>query len=59
MSVPSVLTLLEVIEIVGDGKYWNHSRTAQNTGNHPDEGMGDGVSSYAWRDIAAGEELKS
>jgi len=47
----------EVIEIVGDGKYWNHSHTAQNTGNHPDEGMGDGVSSYAWRDIAVGEEL--
>eukprot|EP01052_Picozoa_sp_SAG31_P011094 SAG31_NODE_621_length_13502_cov_18.057002_7_plen_62_part_00 len=25
----------EVIEIIGDGKYWNHARTGQNTGNHP------------------------
>jgi len=50
----------EVLEVVGDGKYWNHSRTRQNTGNHPDgdgEGRGDGVSSYALRDIEAGEEL--
>ncbi|EOD24067.1 hypothetical protein EMIHUDRAFT_207150 [Emiliania huxleyi CCMP1516] len=52
-----------VLEVVGDGKYWNHSRTRQNTGsggNHPDgdgEGRGDGVSSYALRDIEAGEEL--
>lgn len=46
----------EVIEIIGDGKYWNHSTTA-NTGNHPDEGAGDGISSYALRDIAVGEEL--
>ena len=72
----------QVLEVVGDGKYWNHSRTRQNTGsggrsgeergrrlfmrlrlrtgNHPDgdgEGRGDGVSSYALRDIEAGEEL--
>jgi len=47
----------KVVEILDDAKYWNHSRTAQNTGNHPDEGRGDGVSSYALRDIAAGEEL--
>jgi|TARA_B100000513_G_scaffold19290_1_gene7639 SET domain-containing protein len=46
----------EVVEIIGDGKYWNHS-TTPNTGNHPDEAAGDGVSSYALRDIAAGEEL--
>ena len=46
----------EVVEIIGDGKYWNHARTGQNTGNHPD-GKGDGVSSYATRDLAAGEEL--
>ena len=43
----------EVVEIMGDGKYWNHARTGQNTGNHP-EGKGDGVSSYATRDIDAG-----
>lgn len=50
----------EVLEIVGDAKYWNHSRTSQNTGNHPDgdgDGRGDGVSSYALRDIEPGEEL--
>ena len=72
-----------MLEVVGDGKYWNHSRTRQNTGsggrsgeecgrrlslacprlrtgNHPDgdgEGRADGVSSYALRDIEAGEEL--
>ena len=48
----------EVVEIMGDGKYWNHARTGQNTGNHPDGSPpGDGVSSYALRDIAPGEEL--
>eukprot|EP00967_Tisochrysis_lutea_P143534 scaffold266767_cov33-Tisochrysis_lutea.AAC.1 len=50
----------EVLEIVGDAKYWNHSRMKQNTGNHPDgngEGRGDGVSSYALRDIEPDEEL--
>lgn len=50
----------EAIEIVGDGKFWNHSRAKQNTGCHPDgngDGRGDGVSSYALRDIEAGEEL--
>lgn len=50
-----------VVEILDDGKYWNHAKQkdGQNTGNHPDEaaGDGDGVSSYALRDIAAGEEL--
>ena len=44
-----------VIEILDDGKVWNHAPD-HNTGNHPD-GTGDGVSSYARRDIAAGEEL--
>ena len=46
------------IEILDDAKVWNHA-VDHNTGNHPDEheGMGDGVSSYARRDIAAGEEL--
>jgi hypothetical protein len=50
----------EVLEIVGDAKYWNHSRLAQNTGNHPDgdgDRCGDGVSSYALRDIEPGEEM--
>jgi SET domain-containing protein len=46
------------IEIMDDAKVWNHAPTP-NTGNHPDEahGAGDGLSSYALRDIAAGEEL--
>ena len=46
------------IEILDDAKVWNHAAD-HNTGNHPDEadGAGDGVSSYARRDIAAGEEL--
>jgi len=50
----------EVLELIGDAKYWNHSRARQNTGNHPDgagDGRGDGVSSYALRDIEPGEEL--
>ena len=46
------------IEILDDAKIWNHAPN-HNTGNHPDEanGEGDGVSSYARRDIEAGEEL--
>ena len=46
------------VEILDDAKVWNHA-VDHNTGNHPDEaaGAGDGVSSYARRDIAAGEEL--
>ena len=49
----------KVCEIVDDGKYWNHAKgSKQNTGNHPDgDAHGDGMSSYALRDIAAGEEL--
>ena len=49
----------KVIEILDDAKMWNHARAGQNTGNHPDEaqGEGDGESSYALRDIEAGEEL--
>ena len=49
----------QVIEILDDAKLWNHSKSP-NTGDHPDgegDGAGDGVSSYALRDIAAGEEL--
>ena len=47
-----------VVEILDDAKVWNHA-AAPNTGNHPDEanGVGDSLSSYALRDIAAGEEL--
>ena len=47
-----------VIEILDDAKVWNHS-AEPNTGNHPDEalGAGDGMSSYALRDIEPGEEL--
>ena len=48
-----------VIEILDDAKLWNHSKSP-NTGDHPDgegDGAGDGMSSYALRDIAAGEEL--
>jgi hypothetical protein len=47
-----------VIEILDDAKMWNHAAD-HNTGNHPDaeSGAGDGMSSYARRDIAAGEEL--
>ena len=47
-----------VIEILDDAKVWNHAPD-HNTGNHPNEGsgQGDGMSSYARRDIAAGEEL--
>ena len=46
------------IEILDDAKVWNHS-ASPNTGEHPDEarGFGDGLSSYALRDIEAGEEL--
>ena len=49
----------KVCEIMDDGKYWNHAKgSKQNTGNHPDgDAHGDGMSSYALRDIAAGEEL--
>ena len=49
----------KVVEILDDGKLWNHSRTVQNTGDHPNEanGEGDCLSSYALRDIEAGEEL--
>lgn len=50
----------EVLEIVGDAKFWNHSRVKQNTGNHPDGnsgGQGDGLSSYALRDIEPAEEF--
>ena len=46
------------MEVIGDGKYENHSHVNQNTGNHPD-GLGDGESSYALRDIEVGEELLS
>jgi hypothetical protein len=44
--------------MLDDAKMWNHAADP-NTGNHPDEesGAGDGMSSYARRDIAAGEEL--
>ena len=48
----------KVMEIKGDGKFWNHSHVNQNTGNHPD-GLGDGESEYAMRDIEVGEELLS
>ena len=48
----------KVMEIKGDGKFWNHSHVNQNTGNHPD-GLGDGESEYALRDIEVGEELLS
>ena len=43
------------VEILDDAYLWNHA-ASPNTGNHPD-GDGDGVSSYALRDIEAGEEL--
>ena len=46
------------IEILDDAKIWNHSVTP-NSGLHPDPDAGvcDGVSSYALRDIAVGEEV--
>lgn len=66
LSVEGIRDLLEhvytwegkAIEILDDAKVWNHD-AQHNTGNHPDEasGMGDGVSSYARRDIEAGEEM--
>ena len=46
----------KAIEILDAAKTWNHS-ASPNTGDHPDVGQGDGVSSYALRDIAIGEEL--
>ena len=47
----------KAIEILDDASIWNHA-PKPNTGEHPDgEGAGDGLSSYALRDIAAGEEL--
>ena len=36
---------------------WNHSKTVHNTGNHPNPALHDGVSTYALRDIEAGEEF--
>jgi SET domain-containing protein len=66
MSKTEAVDLLEhvytwegrVIEILDDAKIWNHAAD-HNTGNHPDEakGEGDGMSSYARRDIEVGEEL--
>ena len=66
LSTEDAIDLLEhiyvwegaAIEILDDAKVWNHAAD-HNTGNHPDEedGQGDGLSSYARRDIAAGEEL--
>ena len=66
MAAADVVDLLEhiyvwnglAIEILDDAKIWNHA-AHPNTGNHPDEasGEGDGVSSYALRDIEVGEEL--
>ena len=49
----------KVCEILDDGKFWDHAKgDRQNTGNHPDgDAHGDGLSSYALRDIAVGEEL--
>jgi len=47
----------KVVEIQGDGKMWNHSKTVHNTGNHPNPALHDGVSTYALRDIEAGEEF--
>lgn len=51
----------KVIEIHDDSKFWNHAslESGQNTGNHPDAelGEGDGMSSYALRDIEPGEEF--
>ena len=73
-----------VVEILDDGKMWNHSVTKRNSGDHPEgdastgggratvgagghgwgllkprlaSGPGDGHSSYAIRDIEAGEEF--
>jgi SET domain-containing protein len=43
------------IEILDDGKLWNHSHDP-NTGSEP-RLDGDSESTYATRDIAAGEEL--
>ena len=40
-----------VIEILGDGKYWNHSATP-NTGAPPDA-----IHTWALRDIKKGEQL--
>ena len=66
LSKEEIVDLLEhiyvweglAIEILDDAKIWNHAAD-HNTGNHPDEasGLGDGMSSYARRDIAVGEEL--
>eukprot|EP00729_Bicosta_minor_P007742 gene7742-22332_t len=44
-----------VIEIVGDGKMWNHSKVNANTGSSPFTGEED--SSYAIKDIQPGEEF--
>ena len=43
-----------VVMILDEGKFWNHS-TSPNTGMVA--GAADGNSTYALRDIAAGEEL--
>lgn len=44
-------------EILDEGKFWNHSRTFRNSG-FPPEGRGYcSRSTYALRDIGAGEEL--
>jgi SET domain-containing protein len=45
------------VEIIDDAKIWNHTPNP-NTGYHPDDPkIGEGLGSYALRDIAAGEEL--
>jgi SET domain-containing protein len=45
------------VEIIDDAKIWNHT-PSPNTGFHPDDpSIGEGLGSYALRDIAAGEEL--
>ena len=45
----------KVVEVLDNGKYWNHSMLP-NSGTHPD-GEGKWNHSYALRDIETGEEL--
>lgn len=55
--MPTAPTQGKVNEIQDDGKRWNHSEEPNTSGENVGEGM-DPESSYAKRDIKAGEEVR-
>ena len=56
--MPAIQAQGKVNEIQDDGKRWNHSEDPNTSGENLGEGM-DPESSYAKRDIKAGEEVRS